>query len=218
MRTIVRVAGASTRSSPTSSVACRRRTGPPGSPRRGTPTPRTGTPASMSATIGAGEQSPSLQEELMGLVGAMASVGYFDPSEAAYLPSVTRPKRGALYGPLAELHACPDLVLFWVDATQAMLVAEAAGTSTWTGQTGTKVFGRPGCAALPIALDEDRPTMSIGCAGMRTYTEVADGAMLMVLPFAQAEKLAAELPRIAAANQAITRFHEQRKQAIRARG
>jgi uncharacterized protein (DUF169 family) len=95
-----------------------------------------------------------------------------------------------------------------------MLAAEAAGTSLWTGQTGTKVFGRPGCAALPVALDDDRPTMSIGCAGMRTYTEVADGGMLMVLPFTQAEKLATELPRITAANLAITRFHERRKQAI----
>jgi len=168
----------------------------------------------VGATVLGLELPPALQEELMGLVSTMASVGYFDPAEAAHLPTVKRPKRGALYGPLADLPAQPDLVLFWVDATQAMLAAEAAGTSVWTGQNGMKVFGRPGCAALPVALDENRPTMSIGCAGMRTYTEVADGAMLMVLPFAQAEKLAAELPRITAANQAITQFHEQRKQAI----
>src|SRR5437763_3096861 len=78
----------------------------------------------VGATILGLELPPPLQEELMGLVGTMASVGYFDPTEAAYLPTVKRPKRGALYGPLADLPSQPDLVLFWVDATQAMLAAE----------------------------------------------------------------------------------------------
>jgi uncharacterized protein (DUF169 family) len=160
------------------------------------------------------ELPPALQEELMGLVGLMSEARYFDPAEAGRLPSVKRPKRGILYGPLGELPSPPDLVLLWVTATQAMLAAEAVGTSLWTGEPGTKVFGRPGCAAIPIALDEARPTMSLGCAGMRTYTEIADGDMLMVLPFAQAEKLSVELPRVTGANRAITDFHEQRKAAI----
>src|SRR5437868_12394569 len=49
------------------------------------------------------ELPEALQEELMGLVETMASVGYFDPAEAAQLPAVKGPKHGALYGPLAEL-------------------------------------------------------------------------------------------------------------------
>src|SRR5581483_7097814 len=136
------------------------------------------------------ELPETLQAELMGLVGTMAQVEYFDPNEAANLPTVKRPKKGVLYGPLAELPVLPDVVLLWTDAMQAMLAAEAVGTSLWTDHPGTKLFGRPGCAAVPIALDEDRATMSLGCAGMRTYTEVASGEMLVVLPFAQAEKLA----------------------------
>jgi hypothetical protein len=38
--------------------------------------------------------------------------------------------------------------------------------------------------------------------------------MLVVLPFAQVEQLARELPRVVAANAAITRFHEERKSGM----
>src|SRR5439155_17698260 len=57
----------------------------------------------VGATVLGLELPQALQEELMALVGTMASVGYFDPAEAAQLPAVRRPKRGALYGPLAEM-------------------------------------------------------------------------------------------------------------------
>src|SRR6478672_2918871 len=50
----------------------------------------------VGATVLGLELPPALQEELMGLVGTMASVGYFDPAEAGHLPTVKRPKRGAL--------------------------------------------------------------------------------------------------------------------------
>lgn len=59
------------------------------------------------------------------------------------------------------------LVLMWVDAAQAMLCSEAAGRSAWTSAP-MAVSGRPGCAALPIALQGNLPGMSLGCAGMRT--------------------------------------------------
>jgi uncharacterized protein (DUF169 family) len=161
---------------------------------------------------------PAQQQELMGLVGAMAEAQYFDPAEAARLPTVRRPKAGIVYGPLADLPLAPDLVVCWVDPTQAMLLAEAAGTSLWANEAGIKTLGRPGCAALPTALDEGRATLSLGCAGMRVYTEVARAAMLVVLPLAQAEQLAQELPRVVAANTAITRFHEERKGTLAASG
>jgi len=42
--------------------------------------------------------------------------------------------------------------------------------------------GRPGCAALPRALQDSQPVMSLGCAGMRTFTEIGDDMNLAVIP------------------------------------
>lgn len=154
------------------------------------------------------------QQELMGLVETMAGVEYFDPAEAAHLPRVPGEKRGVLYGPLSAFPTRPDLVLCWFSPAQAMLAAEAVGTSVWSGESGMKSLGRPACAALPVALDRGEATLSLGCAGMRVYTGVARGEMLCALPLAQAEKLAAELPRVTAANEAIVAFHEARRAAV----
>src|SRR5262249_50864636 len=45
----------------------------------------------VGATVLGFDLPPAQQEELMSLVGAMAEARYFDPGEAAHLPTVRRP-------------------------------------------------------------------------------------------------------------------------------
>jgi uncharacterized protein (DUF169 family) len=157
------------------------------------------------------EMPAGKRDELMGLVGEMCRAGYMGEQEPAGIPSVKRPKSGIVYGPLAEFPLEPDLVLCWLTPYQAMLLSEAAGTSDWAGPRGILATGRPACAALPVALDAGRASLSLGCIGMRTYTEVSQGQLLVALPPEAVAALAEGLPRVTAANAHMQAIYEGRK-------
>jgi len=97
----------------------------------------------------------------------------------------------------------PDLVLMWLTPGQAMLYSEAAGTCRWTEALPTPIFGRPSCAALPAALDKSQCTLSLGCLGMRIFTEVSQDQLLAVLPGSKMEEFSRALESVAAANQTM---------------
>lgn len=155
----------------------------------------------------------AVSEELMGLVGRMSECGYVDASEAAKIPVNKKGRKGILYGPLARFPGEPDAVLVWLTPLQAMIWSEAAGGATWGGNAPTTVFGRPGCAAIPSALGEGRPTLSFGCIGMRTFTEIAPDRMLAVMPAAELPAFARALAGKKDVNAAMRSFYEERKAA-----
>lgn len=157
------------------------------------------------------EMPAAVQEQLMGFMGMMCDCGYVAPEEAAKIPTVGRKSRGIVYGPLASLPVVPDLILVWLTPRQAMLYGEAVGSSRWTGEAPTAVFGRPACAALPAALQRSAPTSSFGCMGMRTFTEISDDRLLISIPGAVAEDFVASLDSAAAANATMQAFYEGHK-------
>lgn len=157
------------------------------------------------------DMPPAKGEELMSLVGEMCRVGYLGETEPANIPTVKRPKNGIVYGPLADFPVSPDLILCWVTPYQAMLFSEAAGASDWSGPRGALATGRPACAALPLALNEARAAVSFGCMGMRTFTDVAQGMLLVALPLDAATRLAESLPKTLEANARMEEFYQGRK-------
>jgi uncharacterized protein (DUF169 family) len=127
------------------------------------------------------ELPSAVSEQLGGLVQSMCDAQYLSMDEAAKIPAVARASAGIVYGPLHEFPLDADLVVLWVNVAQAMLYSEAAGRAAWTS-TAMDVSGRPGCAALPLALRNNQPGLSLGCAGMRTFTEIGDDLTLAALP------------------------------------
>jgi uncharacterized protein (DUF169 family) len=152
-------------------------------------------------------------EQLGGLVQSMCDLRYLSADEAAKVPTVARQSAGIVYGPLQEFPLPPDLVVMWVNAAQAMLYSEAAGRAAWTG-TPMNVTGRPGCAALPLALNGNQPSMSLGCAGMRTFTEVSDDLTLAAVPGRELAGFIDDLAAISEANAAMRSFYSAHKAAI----
>ena len=157
------------------------------------------------------DMPPDKQEELVGLVGEMGRIGYLGETEPAGIPAVKRPKSGIVYGPLDAFPMEPDLVLCWLTPYQAMLLSEAAGASDWAGPRGAVTTGRPACAALPLAIEENRAALSFGCIGMRTFTDVSRGMMLAALPRDGAQRLAESLPKTLEANDRMEQFYQGRK-------
>ncbi|HET9050995.1 MAG TPA: DUF169 domain-containing protein [Candidatus Dormibacteraeota bacterium] len=156
------------------------------------------------------ELPAEVEQTLMGLASQMTDLCYIEGDEAARLPSTGRRSAGILYGPLAEFPIAPDAILLWLNARQAMLFNEAAGSVQWTGAVPTPLLGRPSCAALPVALATAGVTLSLGCAGMRTYTAVADDRILAVCPGGLLPELGARLARAAQANVAMDGFYASR--------
>jgi uncharacterized protein (DUF169 family) len=152
-----------------------------------------------------------VKANLMQLVENMCAQKYIEPDEPPAIPSVTKEKRGIVYGPLADFPLEPDLVLMWLSPAQAMLYNEAAGSAKWSDRTATNLFGRPTCAALPAALEESRPTMSLGCIGMRTFTGIASDKLLAAIPGDDVEKFLEALMATKQVNATMEGFYADQK-------
>lgn len=153
----------------------------------------------------------SVKSELMGAVGLMCECGYVSPDEPEKIPTIKRQSKGIVYGPLAELPVQADLILLWLTPQKAMYFNEAIGASKWTHDAPTSVFGRPGCSALPVALENGRTTASFGCMGMRTFTEIPDDRFLVTVPAARVEEFAQSLEKTAAVNEGMRTYYLDRK-------
>jgi uncharacterized protein (DUF169 family) len=159
------------------------------------------------------EIPPERQGDLGTLVETMCGHSYIGADEPAAIPTVKTPHAGIVYGPLADATATPDVVLIWVTARQAMLCNEAMGTASWTAGSPTTT-GRPGCAALPLAMSERAPSISLGCAGMRRFTGIDDGRLLVAVPGNEVESFAAALQEIARANATMDEFYAGQQAAV----
>lgn len=155
------------------------------------------------------EASPEQQEEAGRLVAEMESLGYLAAGEAASLPTVPGPARYVVYGRLDRLPLPPDAVLVMATAEQMMVLGEATG-ALHLGAAGLPLYGRPACSAIPRALAAGGPVASLGCAGMRTFTAVDPGMLLLVVPGAVFPELAERVAAVGAANAAMRDFYAAR--------
>jgi uncharacterized protein (DUF169 family) len=155
----------------------------------------------------------ALNAQLGELVTSMCECTYLSPEEGDKIPAVRPSADGILYGPLADLPAQPQVALFWLTPRQAMLYNEAVGSASWA-QGALLSTGRPACAALPSALSSGEPTISWGCAGMRTFTEIPDDRLLAAVPGTRLESLVDDLERIVASNETMRAFYEGKKAAL----
>ncbi len=160
------------------------------------------------------ELSESQTDELMGLVGDMCAVAYLEEDEVAELPSFKPGASGVVYGPLAEFTQDPDVVLVWVTPQQAMLLEETVGGTRWTSEGGGSVLGRPACGVLPRADDSGSATLSLGCAGMRTFTDIPDHFALVAIPSNQLKGIEAALDKTVEANGQMTVTYEAMKASV----
>ena len=160
------------------------------------------------------ELTDAVKGRLMDVVQQMCACGYIGQDEPASMPTVPAGHTGMLYGPLRDFPAAPDLVVMWLAPRQAMLFNEASGAVRWSGGGQLPVLGRPACSALPMALSQSRAMLSMGCLGMRTFTDISADRMLAVLPAAELERFAASLDAVAAANSDMAHVYDAQKAAF----
>jgi uncharacterized protein (DUF169 family) len=157
------------------------------------------------------EMPNDVQAELATLVGVMVEGGYLGADEAPRIPTLPHKSAGVVYGPLQDFPVEPDAIVLWLTPRQAMLLSEASSACRWTGSTPAVTLGRPACAAIPTAVSRGVTTTSLGCIGMRTYTEIADDHLLAVIPARAMSQLEEALTEIVEANRTMADFHAARK-------
>jgi uncharacterized protein (DUF169 family) len=175
----------------------------------------------MGCPIGAmvlGFELPeAAQRELAVLVRTMCELDYVVEAEVAHIPKLEPPAaRGIVYGPLARFPIEPELVLVWTTPAQAMLLQEAVGATMWTESPASTAFGRPACGALPVALRRGQSVLSLGCIGMRTFTDVAESRCLAALPRPALDGLEQKLEHAGEVNERMAAFYRSRKSAVSA--
>jgi uncharacterized protein (DUF169 family) len=151
-----------------------------------------------------------VQRELKSLARKMVAFGYISADEVEKIPSVQKAKKGIVYGPLHDFPVPADLVLIWLSPRQAMLYNEAVGNASWVSAP-TPLFARPACGALPMACNSQQTTLSMGCLGMRTFTEIADDRLLGVLPSSKINDLTAALRSVMASSTAMGSYYQEQK-------
>ena len=151
------------------------------------------------------QQMAQLQEE----VGMMCGISYVSAEEVPNVPKVSRASAGIVYGPLASFPVEPDAVMLWCTPHQAMKMSECCGLINWAASP-TGMFGRPGCAAIPVALALASPSQSFGCVGMRINTGVEETKLLMVIPRNTLSTLSASLPQMSQIHRQMESHYQNR--------
>ena len=129
------------------------------------------------------------EDELASLLDEMCEGGAGTADEIAQTATFQHGAAGAIYGPLWMMPVEPDMVLMWATLPQMGVLQEVAGTIMWRNNPQGAVFPRPACAVLPIASANDKPALSLGCVGMRVYTNVPPHMYLIALPGSHLESL-----------------------------
>jgi len=155
--------------------------------------------------------SPEREKETEVTLKMMFDLGYVKPEEVPQIPRLPQAPKAILYSPLGDAPMDPDVVLFAMKPSAAMLLQEAAGRAG-VG-TGAPALGRPTCMALPASLQHGTIT-SMGCIGNRIYTGLGEDEMYVVLRGSDLPKVAEALQVIGGANAALRDYARGRREQL----
>jgi len=154
---------------------------------------------------------PERAKDLEQTLSLITSIGYIQMSEVHGIPQLASPPGAVVYAPLGETPAAPDVVIFAGNASQIMLIQEAAQRAGRAAQF--PMLGRPTCMAIPASMAKSA-VVSSGCIGNRVYTDLADGELYAFIPEKDLSCIADTLETIASANAKLYEYHHGRRQEI----
>src|SRR6185369_3612634 len=115
------------------------------------------------------EASPAAQKDLGDALKVFADLGYVRAQDIPLIPVLANRPRAVIYGPLNQVPLPPDVVLLFVNADQTLILSEAS--QQLEGGL-PPAMGRPACAVVPQAWNNNQSALSLGCCGARAYLDV----------------------------------------------
>jgi uncharacterized protein (DUF169 family) len=129
-------------------------------------------------------------------INLMVQTKYFSLEDFGGVPRMNRASKYVVYSPLKSAKLVPDVVLFVCNAEQAMLVSEASFPNT-------KTMGKPTCAAIPFAYNNNGVAISLGCVTNRVRTGLKPGELIVTVPRSSLGSFVAKLREVARANDLV---------------
>ena len=155
--------------------------------------------------------TPEKMPELADILKLMSDIGYIRVEEIPGIIKLPVGPKVVVYAPLAETPVAPSAVIVSGKPGQVMMLSEAANRAGALSKL--PLLGRPTCMALPAALAYGT-VMSSGCIGNRVYTDIGEEDLYVVIRGTDLERIAGEIPTIRSANETLTAYHRDRRQAL----
>jgi uncharacterized protein (DUF169 family) len=146
--------------------------------------------------------------DLQDTVEFMVEQRYLEADDVPAIPTLSSSPSVVAYGPVDARAFEPDVVLVAAEPGRAMLLFEAA-VRAGAGDPAATILGRPGCGAVPQAVNSGRAALSFGCIGNRTYTGLPDSELYLSVPGASWDAVAAAAEEIVGANASMEAYYQQ---------
>lgn len=162
------------------------------------------------------EVSPGAQKDLGDALKVFSDLGYVREQDLPLIPVLKNRPQAVIYGPLSQVPLPPDVVLVFANADQTLVLSEAS--QQLEGGL-PPAMGRPACAVVPQALNNNQTALSLGCCGARTYLDIlTPGVAVYAIPGKKLEAFTERVAALAKANAVLTSFHALRRKAVEAGG
>jgi uncharacterized protein (DUF169 family) len=165
----------------------------------------------FNCAIGAHTHHITLSEdraaELPATVGFMVQNGYIAMEEVPGIPTLSTTPAAIAYGPADGDAFDPTVVLVAAQPADAMLLYEAA-LQVSAGSVLMPSLGRPGCAVLPLTVNQSAASISLGCAGNRTFTAIPASEMYVCIPGKLWAEVVDQTAKVIASNRAMQAHYD----------
>ena len=162
------------------------------------------------------DASPGAQKDLGDALKVFADLGYVRAQDIPLIPVLKSRPQAVIYGPLSQVPLPPDVVLLFVNADQTLVLSEAS--QQLEGGL-PPAMGRPACAVVPQALNNNQTALSLGCCGARAYLDVlTPGVAVYAIPGDKLEAFTERVAALAKANAVLSSFHQLRRKTVEAGG
>ncbi len=139
---------------------------------------------------------------------------YVREEDLSLIPVLKTQPTHIVYAPLADTPLPPDVVLLFANASQTLILSEAAQQME---HNNAPAMGRPACAVVPQVVNTGRAALSLGCCGARAYLDhLTEDIAIFAIPGLKLEAYAERIETLANANAVLSRFHEIRRRDVSA--
>ena len=132
-------------------------------------------------------------------VGALLEVGWVTMEAFAGVAALERRPQSIIYAPLADTPQDPDMVLLRLSPRQAMELGDSVDLH---------LSGKPQCQIIPIAIDQNKTAVSMGCALSRARTGMGDDELTCAVPSGQLAEIVANLEAVVGADRQVVGYAE----------
>jgi len=155
------------------------------------------------------ETSRAAQQDLGDAFKVFSELGYVREQDLPLIPVLKNRPKVVVYGPLNQVPLPPDVVLLFANPDQTLLLSEAS--QQMEGGL-PPAMGRPACAVVPHALNNNQTALSLGCCGARAYLDILTPSVAVyAVPGNKLEAFTERVAALATANAVLRAFHTLRR-------